>query len=81
MRVLISSIVMAFFLLAGPLSAQTDLAPGKPAGVKRAGVTSERQEVLVITGVAVVSAGLAIALITDKNNSAPPSTAAISTAP
>jgi hypothetical protein len=74
MRVLISAIVMAAFLLAGPLSAQTDLPPGKPAGVKQAGVTSERREVLVITGVAVVSAGLAIVLIADKGNSAPTST-------
>ena len=75
MRVLMSAIAMAGFLLAGPLSAQTDLAPGKPAGVKQAGVTSERREVTLIVGITLASAGMAIALVAGKSNSAPTSTA------
>ena len=75
MRILLSAIVVAGSLLAGPLSADPRLAPGKPAGVKQAGVTSERREMLLITGLTLTSAGLAIILVADKGSSAPTSTA------
>lgn len=75
MRILLSAIIVASSLLAGSLSANPRLAPGKPAGVKQAGVTSERREVLLITGLTLASAGLAIILVADKGSSAPTSTA------
>lgn len=75
MRLLLSAIVVAGSLLAGPLSANPRLAPGKPAGVKQAGATSERREVMLIAGLTLASAALAIILVTDKGSSAPTSTA------
>ena len=76
MLIFISSMVVAGLLFSNSLSAQTlpHLAPGKPAGVKQAGITSERREVTVIVGVTLVSAGLAVALIGDKGSSAPTAT-------
>lgn len=74
MRLLSSAIVVAGSLLAVPLSADPRLAPGKPAGVKAAGVTSERREVMLIAGLTLASAALAIVLVVDKGSSAPTST-------
>ncbi|HJS46131.1 MAG TPA: hypothetical protein VJ753_06990 [Rhizomicrobium sp.] len=74
MRLLLSAIVVAGSLLAGPLSANPRLAPGKPAGVKQAGVTSERREVMLIAGLTLASAVLAIVLVADKGSSAPTAT-------
>ena len=70
MRVLMSAIAMASSLFCVPSPAQTHLVPGKPAGVRLAGATSERREVILITGIMLASAGLAIVLVTGKNNSA-----------
>jgi hypothetical protein len=70
MRVFVSAIVMASCLLAGTLSAQTPLAPGKPAGVRPAGATSERREVTLLVGILLASAGVAIALMIPEDKKA-----------
>ncbi|HKX35290.1 MAG TPA: hypothetical protein VJM79_01325 [Rhizorhapis sp.] len=43
--------------------------------MKEAGVTSERREVMLIAGLTLASAALAIVLVADKGGSAPTSTA------
>jgi hypothetical protein len=77
MRILTSVFLLAGFSLAFPssVSAERPLPPGKPAGVRQAGVTSERREMYVFAGVAIVSAGLAVVLIGDKDDVVTTSTA------
>jgi hypothetical protein len=67
MRVTIAAIVAANLFFSTAV-AEPALRPGKPAGVKQAGITSERKEVLLISGVLLVSTGLVIALVAHKNS-------------
>jgi hypothetical protein len=69
-----ASFLLAFFLSFRPLFAQAHLPPGKPAGVKKAGVTDEKRELYLVGGIALVSASVAIVLISDKSSSATSST-------
>ncbi len=55
--------------LAGAAFAQTPLAPGKPAGVRKAQL--EAPTLIILAGVAVVGAGVAIAVSGDNNNATP----------
>ncbi len=71
MRVFTAVLLAANFFFPSAI-AEPLLPPGKPAGVRQA--VSENKDALLISGVAVVSAGAAIALIGQKSNPAPLST-------
>ena len=74
MRISVAAILVVAISSIPEAIAEAALSPGKPAGIRQAMSTSERKEMYVFAGVALISTGAAIALIAHKANTAATST-------
>jgi hypothetical protein len=74
MRISVAAILVVAISSIPEAIAEAALAPGKPAGIRRAMSTSEKNEMYVVAGVVLISTGAAIALIAHKTNAAATST-------
>ncbi len=71
------SIALTASLAGSAAFAETPLAPGKPAGVHKAQL--ENGTIILVAGVAVVAAGIAVAVSNNNNNVTPATTATTTT--
>ena len=69
------SFVIAIGMMAAPAAGAQSLAPGKPAGVQKAQMTSK--EWFVLGGVAAVGIGIAIATSGGRSSNVPPQTVTV----
>ena len=71
----LSSFVIAIAMMAAPAAVAQPLAPGKPAGVRQAQITST--EWFVLGGVAALGIGIAIATSGGRSSNVPPQTVTV----